>query len=491
MAGNNKAPLQDGQGQPLQLGKLIKSGGAGSVYHISSAKGQVAKLYHDKIDKRVYQRKTAAMLALKPQLPHITDSRVPVVQLAWPISQIFNKNKQFVGFSMPELDVKASIELEYVLQERQARAHNLPVGLGAKIQLAANLAILVDSVHQQNHFIIDMKPVNLRFYRESLYVSMLDCDGFSIQGEHERFAAGQFTVDYLAPEFQQSKLIPQSQEAQQDKFALAVILFQLLNFGIHPFSGRPLNNNVPNDLPGRIAGQYYAYGMRSHKSINPVPTSGHRYLPQDIRELFDKAFSGLPASRPSAAEWAKCLRQYAVRSQKKMVICTKNAEHQHFAGLDCAACEREKQLQIVNQEQQEKQKIRQKKEAFIPNTVHSGKVRSPQVRRVVRPKTVPTQAPPMVVYTAPAWVTATPKAVWYLLLTITIPLILAYFVSSQIDGTKPETLTLSMLYQSFIQYGASFDFELSFISLVSLLALGAVFIVGIMIPIKSILTRRP
>ena len=131
MAGVNKIKLVDEQGQVIQLGKLIKSGGAGSVYHIASAKGQVAKLYHDKIDKTLYRRKTSAMLALKPSLPPITDTATPVIQLAWPISQLFNQKKQFVGFVMPELDVSASIELEYILQERQAKANNLPVGLGA------------------------------------------------------------------------------------------------------------------------------------------------------------------------------------------------------------------------------------------------------------------------------------------------------------------------------------------------------------------------
>ncbi|MCS5945573.1 hypothetical protein LNP25_07245 [Klebsiella variicola subsp. variicola] len=100
-------------------------------------------------------------------------------------------------FSTPQ----RTIELEYILQARQAKAHHLPEGIGAKVSLACNLATLVSTLHARQHRVIDMKPVNLRFYRDSLYIALLDCDGFSIQGEGERFPAGQFTPDYLAPEF--------------------------------------------------------------------------------------------------------------------------------------------------------------------------------------------------------------------------------------------------------------------------------------------------
>ena len=46
---------------------------------------------------------------------------------------------------MPELDVKNTIELEYILQERQAKAHGLPTGMGAKVSLAYNLCSLIDA----------------------------------------------------------------------------------------------------------------------------------------------------------------------------------------------------------------------------------------------------------------------------------------------------------------------------------------------------------
>ena len=341
----------------LVLGKLIKSGGAGSVYLLPGAPAQVAKLYHPHLDRAANRRKLEAMLELTPELPDQLENGKRYVQIAWPQAAVFDGQGGFAGFVMPLLDMAQTAELEQVLQERQARAAGLPTGLGPKLTLAANLAAVIDALHQQQHYVVDLKPVNLRFYRDSLYIAMLDCDGFSIQGHAERFPAEQFTVDYLAPEFQR-KGMPAGAEMAQDRFALAVVIFQLLNFGIHPYSGRPANAQVPTDILGRIRDGCYAYGIKRHKQLAPNATSGHALMPPELRAMFDRAFSPSPKpQRPSAADWAQLLRGYAQRSGGKLVVCGVNAEHQHFAGLGCAACARDKvigaaaQASVVAQQQ--------------------------------------------------------------------------------------------------------------------------------------------
>ncbi|ATD61307.1 hypothetical protein CNX70_14940 [Janthinobacterium svalbardensis] len=333
----------------LVLGKLIKSGGAGSVYLLPGAPAQVAKLYHPHLDRAANRRKLEAMLELSPELPDQVENGKRYVQIAWPQAAVFDGQGGFAGFVMPLLDMAQTAELEQIMQERQARAAGLPTGLGPKLTLAANLAAVIDALHQQQHYVVDLKPVNLRFYRDSLYIAMLDCDGFSIQGHAERFPAEQFTADYLAPEFQR-KGMPAGTEMAQDRFALAVVIFQLLNFGIHPYSGRPGNAQVATDIPGRIRDGCYAYGVKRHKQLAPNATSGHALMPPELRAMFDRAFSPAPKSqRPSAADWAQLLRGYAQRSGGKLVVCKVNAEHQHFAGQGCAACARDKVIVAAGQ----------------------------------------------------------------------------------------------------------------------------------------------
>ena len=330
-------------GRTLVLGTLIKSGGAGSVYLLPGSPAQVAKLYHPQLDRVASSKKLAAMLALSPELPDQLENGKRYVQIAWPQAALQDRHGNFLGFVMPLLDMAQTAELEQILQERQARAAGLPTGLGPKMTLAANLAGVLAALHQQQHHVIDLKPVNLRFYRDSLTIALLDCDGFSIQGRDERYRAEQFTTDYLAPEYQ-GKRLPVEGEQAQDRFALAVVIFQLLNFGIHPYSGRAASASAPTDIPARIRDGYYAYGVRPHRDIAPNITSGHALMPAELRALFDRAFAGPPHTRPSAPEWLQLLRRYALRNAdpagNHLLVCQANAAHQHFAGLDCAACAR-------------------------------------------------------------------------------------------------------------------------------------------------------
>lgn len=350
MSGRSGETVVSSDGRRLALGKLVKSGGAGSVYLLPGSPQQVAKIYHAGDEVRVYERKVEAMLELTPELPELVDGGRRFVQIAWPQALLRDARGRFLGFLMPVVDVDATSELEVILQERQARAAGLPTGLGAKVTLAANLAAVIAALHAQHHYLVDLKPVNLRFYRDTLYMAMLDCDGFSIQGSGERFLAPQFTIDYLAPEFH-ARGITAAGEKEQDRFAMAVVIFQLMNFGIHPFSGKPANDRVPTDIPGRIAGRWYAYGLRPNAAIAPSPVSAHASMPMELRRLFDQAFDGSSPSRPSAAEWSEVLKVFAQRSSQRLLVCGKDSSHQHFAGQACAACARATLLKTTAKQQ--------------------------------------------------------------------------------------------------------------------------------------------
>ncbi|QKJ49978.1 DNA-binding protein [Proteus columbae] len=475
--------LQDENGKIYQIGDLIKSGGAGSVSHINNAPFQVSKVYHDKIDKAYYLKKITAMQKLEPALKPVSVNDTPIIQLAWPQARLYNSQKQFVGFVMPELDVKNTIELEYILQERQAKAHGLPTGMGAKVSLAYNLCSLIDALHQQGHRIIDMKPLNLRFYKSSLYMSLLDCDGFSIQGDNTRFPAGQFTVEYLAPEFQAKQTVPESQEEWQDRFALAVIIFQLLNFGIHPFSGRPKNDTVPTDIPRRIAGRFYGYGIKAHNLITPNVASGHKQLPDKLRTLFDKAFSGTPSQRPSAKTWTTALYEYAQPEKQQLVICQKDKNHQHFAGKACAACAREaKLLQVAitqKQNQTQREPVRQKR-------VQNANIR--QAPTQITPAK-PIQ-PPAIFITVKNAINQVPKVILHTAIAMIVPvflgLLLMNFIPQGASGGLGSSWIADLIKADYIE-----QILITMLSVMFLMVLAIILLVLFVFPSMHILKRKP
>lgn len=427
-----------GDGRRLTLGKHLKSGGAGSIYLLPEAPTEVAKIYHPGFDRSSSERKLAALIATRPKLPDIVEGGQRYVQMAWPSTTLHERNGQFCGFLMPAIDITATSELELVLQEKQARAHGLPTGLGAKITLAANLAAVIAELHAQHHYVVDLKPVNLRFYRETLYMALLDCDGLSVHTPTERFHATQFTPEYLAPEFQSGHVSSDGEE-RQDRFALAVVIFQLLNFGLHPFAGRPKGDRVPTDLPGRIAGRFYAYGQAANKRIAPVPSSTHTLLPLELRKMFDLALGAHDGHvRPRAAQWASVLKDYARRSGGKLVVCKRNPEHQHFAGLACAACVRQGYIE--------------KAAKRPPQPVSKPPLPS---QPVVSPPTPGIQVPP-VAPPAAVNIVSTSSGLTALLLIILIFVVVMVFASKS-ESTPPSTALLAaapMQDETVIQTGS-------------------------------------
>jgi DNA-binding helix-hairpin-helix protein with protein kinase domain len=249
----------------------------------------------------------------------------------------------FIGFAMPAVDFQKTELLESMLQPKQAEQKNLRSDQGARVVVAANLALAVSAIHEQGHQIVDLKPPNLRLYRKELFVAVLDCDGFHISVPGRTLSAPQATPEYLAPEYHSK---PITEPEQQDRFALAVILFRMLNFGIHPYDGRAKNNIAPTDREGRVAGGMYAYGITPLSTVAPLPVSAHRFFPEELRRHFDRAFGSIAARRPSAREWSAALIKYA--EKKNMLLKACSLGHLWFTGQPCGVCHRDGVLNRVN-----------------------------------------------------------------------------------------------------------------------------------------------
>lgn len=347
----------------------LKSGGAGTVYSVKDNPELVIKCYHSSVldsEGEIYREKIECMLVNAPNVPAVQTKNGSVVQLAWPVASVYTLQGTFIGFAMPTIDFQRTTELEYALMEKQAKQHGLRHDLGARILLAHNLAGVVSSIHAQGHAIVDLKPINLKFYKEELFVAVLDCDGFFIKTPGKDAAAPQVTPEYLAPEFHGA--IVKNPE-HQDRFALAVIIFRLLNYNIHPFSGVPRQNeNVPSEIDARIKGGLYPYGNILHKKVYPVQASVHEAFPQELRELFDRAFSSRPTLRPSSADWAAVLNKFADKNKKLLERCSR--EHLHFAGMPCLSCLREQIISkagTANKSKQVQQKI--SRSILVPHAV--------------------------------------------------------------------------------------------------------------------------
>jgi DNA-binding helix-hairpin-helix protein with protein kinase domain len=325
--------------EQVRLDATGKSGGAGEIFSIDSRPGFVAKIYHAatlQAHLAQYRRKIQWMVENKPTLPQIPAEYQDIVQLAWPEALILRQSR-FVGFAMQKIAFDRTLELDYLLNRRQAAQEGFDADYGKLVTVSFNLASIINCLHDKGIAIVDLKPMNVKVYKAEMYVSILDCDGFHIATDEFRSDAPQVTPEYLAPEFQDKAVAhPQA----QDRFALATIIFRLLNYGIHPFTGvASVRGDESPELAARIKQGLYPYGKVAHKSVRTVPASVHEALPDSLRELFDRAFASSGYGRPSAHEWVDALASYASRHSGQMSPCSKG--HLRFSGRPCPTCMRD------------------------------------------------------------------------------------------------------------------------------------------------------
>jgi len=319
---------------PVQLGQRIGGGASGEVFRSPDLPSYLLKVYKGG-DSSVSREKIEAMLAASPDLPPLRDKGAEYPQLAWPEAILENARGEMVGFMMPEIDLHGSVPLTDMLQKKSRQYAKLPEAYKIRAIIAKNLASLFVKIHHAGHSMIDIKPENIRLYRSTMYLAILDCDGFAIRGiDGTIHPAQHISNDYIAPEsFLKS---PSECGRDHDLFALAVLFFQLLNNGIHPFQGIPRDPaRSLGTIDERVKQNIYCYGYRSHPLQMPSPQSIHAYLEDETLALFERAFT--TKVRPSAAEWDEHLG----RVLGKLRFCKVSREHAHFSKR-CGFCQIEK-----------------------------------------------------------------------------------------------------------------------------------------------------
>jgi serine/threonine protein kinase len=321
----------------------IGQGGEGVIYLITLNGQKFAVKKYYKPNENLH-KKVKAMLDKAPDDSVQKINSQTFIQLAWPIGLCYD-GSSFCGFVMPYVDLNHTNTLDFYLDPRlfKEKFGTGNLSLTFKIEIARNLAGVVKLLHSKGHFFIDFKPQNVRVYDRYHLISLIDCDGFSIEGATgERFPANGYSSEYIYPEALQKNKRPQELGIKQDLFALSVVIFQLLNYGIHPFSGIITAGDSATTTDDKVSQGYYPYGLNMHPRIKPLNYSAHNFLPNNLRMLFDKAFVANSNYPPKVEEWIHEFED--VISNQKLQKCKKHQtkpDHIHFSGHECMACMRE------------------------------------------------------------------------------------------------------------------------------------------------------
>lgn len=345
------------QNQPITLTTALGKGGEATIYHIAEQHDLVAKIYHQPTSKR--EAKLRAMLLNPPQQP------TTHVAIAWPVgllykadSQIYaliapdsmsstNGNEsispfrqsegQFVGFLMPKITGGRSIFHIYNPILRQQLPHFF--NWHALHRTAYNLCRVVEAIHAKGYVIGDINESNILVNREAL-VTIVDCDSFQVadeQGTIHRCQVGK--PEYTPPELQGIRLSEVDQAVEHDLFGLAVLLFQLLMDGYHPFAGVLQSQQSV----GRVDLYAIREGLFPYVDSPRILPSPHapkfNHLHPQIQTSFCRCFvdgNQQPRYRPNCRQWLTVLKNAEIALQPcqedKPLVC--------FGTLtDCRRCQ--------------------------------------------------------------------------------------------------------------------------------------------------------
>ena len=321
-------------------------GGTATVYVIRKGEyqGHILKIYKpDELVKRRDRlfKKIEAMMTRPPRdlLIEIDGTLRP--QYSWPEAFVEDKDEKPCGFLAPFFD--KNNDEHYVLKSYIYDVGALDrknQGIKGRVAVARNIASALHSLHEAGHFFVDLKPDNIMVHRESGAVALLDTDGFSIScGE---FPAEQTTDDYVAPEFIGKSAVECSATPVQDDYALALLMFLILDFRNGPWDCNIddkvlLGDDEDHSIESRASRGLYAYGKSPVKGLRPKEKSIFRYWPEPIRDLFDRAFVVTRVGqRPSPHEWIGALDAVEFEQCEGGVL---KEFHRYFKGKGCFVCE--------------------------------------------------------------------------------------------------------------------------------------------------------
>lgn len=323
-------------GKPVTLAELpLKGGGQAAVFPVIGDAGIVVKLYREPpgLDQ---ERRLMRMLTMSPLAARPTDASQPP-ELAWPTALARGPQGEFLGYAMRRFGEPQHVQL-IGLFTRAQRLKLFPERADWRFLLgvAWNLAFMTARMHYDNLVIGDFSSSNVVVDTNG-FVTFLDCDSIAFNDpvSGELFPCLMHTTDYSSPERQAGGPATRA----TDDFALAVLVYQLLTAGNHPFGGVPHDSASESTVKDNIAASC-SYVVRPELVVIPRGTIDPSVLPPELLTLARAAFGPgvhAPAARPPAEAWLRALD----KERSLVRVCQNRPLHTYGSHLtSCPWCTR-------------------------------------------------------------------------------------------------------------------------------------------------------
>lgn len=321
----------------------IATGGEARIYEVSNDPNLVAKIYKPGKAAPELEKK------LKVMVNHPVNNTGDV---AWPVDILYDNSDKFVGFVMQQAKNSTKLRDIYLYNNRKQM-------WGYYVRIALNLAVAVHNVHEVNQTIGALNPDNILVDKQRGNITLIDTDSYHIRDPESQhlYRCGVGMPEIIAPEIQgvDFSVIDEQKSFNEhtDNFSLAVLIFQLLMNGGHPFgyevnstSSKSVSHFLPIDSIKNGLSPYFKREMNVDILGLEIPPYVPEMdgVPDYVRVLFKRAFvDGYTNhdTRPSAQEWITALS----RLEHNLKICGKNPQHEYYGGTaECPWCKVDKKV---------------------------------------------------------------------------------------------------------------------------------------------------
>lgn len=278
---------------------VSETGGEGMVYRTEN--GDICKIYHP--SKLSLNRKEKIELMVKKRISH--------EGICWPTEVVYNSNKEFVGYLMPEAKGK---ELNNLFL-KPLLAKNFPDWTKREtVQLCITILEKINYLHHHNIIMGDLNPRNVLVVSPK-EVYFVDCDSYQLN----KYPCEVDVDHFRAPELIGKDMSKQMRTLGNESFAIATLLFMIMIPGKPPYA--QTGSGTPEE---DIAKMIFAYPKGAEKKGVVAP--GHwrfcwSHLSYDIKEAFYNTFQGgevysKEEDRLSSRDWLEKMKKYAYVLEK-------------------------------------------------------------------------------------------------------------------------------------------------------------------------------
>ncbi len=316
-------------GRTVRLGSVIGHGAEGEVYALDMNDRVAVKVYFSPTKER--EDKIRAMVSM--------GFAKGAKKVAFPQSTVCDMRGRFIGFAMQRAVSSKQIHL---LSSPESRLeHFTRFDYRDIVRTAADVARAVWEVHRLGCVMGDINEKGV-LVSNNATVTLVDSDSFQFSTDGEVYLCEVAREEFTPPELLcNANFTKQKRMKEHDLFGLAVLIFQLLFMGRHPFGGR---SDDPDDkqyttIKSAIIDNQFAYTRlrRNEVFLRPPNVSvSMDDLPSPIQKLFERAFGNEWTERPCASEWVMALSTIDKQLVQK---CRNNKYHIYPEGsLQCVWC---------------------------------------------------------------------------------------------------------------------------------------------------------